>query len=104
MAIIKRGDTGQRIASTLRINGAAYNLSGKTVSFIAKNRATGEVTRGDATVTSASAGTVQYAPTEEFVAEEGVFSVEWEVDIGGGELLTFPHNTYEKLEIIPDLD
>jgi hypothetical protein len=103
MATIKRGDTGQRIGSTLKLNGAAYNLNGKTVSFIMRNRATGAVTKAEADVTSAAAGIVQYTPTEEDVAEAGVFSCEWEVQVSEDEVLTFPHGSYERLEIIPDL-
>jgi hypothetical protein len=104
MAIIKRGDTGQRLSSTLRINGAAYNLTGKDVTFIMRNNATGTVRTGEATVTGATAGTVQYAPTAEDVADVGHFSVEWEVQVAVDEVLTFPHNAYEKLQIIEDLN
>jgi hypothetical protein len=103
MATIKQHDTGQRIRSTLKLNGAAYNLSGKTVSFIMKNRATGAVTKADADILSASAGTVEYVPTADDVATVGVFSCEWEVQVDVDEVLTFPHGSYEKLEIIPDL-
>jgi hypothetical protein len=93
MAIIKRNDTGQRLSSTLRLNGAAFNLAGRTVRFHMRNNA----------ITSASAGTVQYAPTAEDVETEGEYSVEWEVTLDGDEKLTFPHNGYEKLTIIKDL-
>jgi hypothetical protein len=87
----------------MRLNGAAFNLAGRTVRFHMRNNATGDVRSGDATITSASAGTVQYAPTAEDVETEGEYSVEWEVTLDGDEKLTFPHNGYEKLTIIKDL-
>ena len=103
MQAIKRGDTGQRIASTLKLNGSPLSLTGRTVSFIMRNRATGETVKRAANITSTTAGTVKYARTAEDVATTGVFLCEWEVQMTPDEVLTFPNDGYQNLEILEDL-
>jgi hypothetical protein len=102
-ATIKRGDTGQVFTATLTVDGAAQDLTDATVYFVMSPANGGTVIKEEATVTDATAGQVEYLPVADDVATAGRYRIEWEVELPGGRILTFPSGSYNELTILDDL-
>jgi hypothetical protein len=87
------GDRQIPISAKLVRNGAAVNLTGKTVKFHMVNKASQVVVNEQAaTIVSASEGTVSYALSANDVDESGEF-YGWFIVLDGSSLTdTFPHD------------
>lgn len=103
---IKRGDRLPEIGSILKdADDVVVNLTGCTVLFIMKNKATAEVviTEPADIIGAATAGTVHYAWAEGDTDVEGTYQGEWEVTFPDGRPETFPNNRYIQIKIVVDL-
>ena len=92
--IVKSGDTHE-VKWT-----ANMDLTGATVRLIA-SPATGVPLVLPSTITNPAQGEVTHTLTGELPV--GRYRVELEATIGG-EIITFPNDTYARLDVIPDLD
>jgi len=99
---IKENDTARTLTDTLTLDGSPINLAGATVVLVWR-LPDGTVNRRDATVVSATAGTVSYAPLAEDVADAGLHRLEWEVTLSEGGVLTIPSSGYIRINVIADL-
>ncbi len=79
--------------------GAASNASG--VTFTATGTTPTTWTNGS--TLQALPGQVEYQPIAADVAIKGLFKQEWEVVFPGGEILTFPNDGYNTVNIWADL-
>lgn len=92
--IIKQGDTHEVSWK------ANMDLTGATARVVAKDR-DGLVTVLASTITDAAEGLVTHTLTGTLAL--GSYKVELEVT-DGGQIITFPNNSYASLTVIPDLD
>jgi len=101
---IKRNDIARKVTDILTLNGAAINLTGCTLSWIMRNRATGVAIKQTATIVTAATGSVEYQFVTGDTATAGVYDCEWEiVYTTGSKPLTVPDDGYIVLEILEDL-
>jgi hypothetical protein len=95
---IKRGDTGVSLEATLKIDGAAVNLTGVTsVKFYMRdtNGATSNKVDGaDATVTDAAGGVVQYDWEAADVDAAGTYIAEFRVIAADGKPKSYPDDGF----------
>lgn len=94
MSIVKSGDTHEVSWK------ANMDLTGASVRVVAKDR-DGVVTVLASTITDAAEGLVTHTLTGTLAL--GSYKVELEVT-DGGQIITFPNNSYASLTVIPDLD
>ena len=103
---IKRGDLLPAISATLKLNAAAYSLTGYTVRFLMRNALTGAVkVSASATVDSPSAGTVHYDWVSGDTDTAGDYYCEWAaVRVSDGKVVTFPNSsTLQALRITDNI-
>lgn len=100
---IKQRDTARKISDTITVSGVPLNLAGATVVLVMKNAVGEAVTRRNATVVSAAAGTVEYQLVAGDTENVASFQIEWEVTVSGGGILTVPDSGYHWMDVIPDL-
>lgn len=93
--IVKAGDTH---AVQWKAN---MNLTGATVRLVAKPRKTSIPVVLESSVADPAEGVVSHTLTGTLPVD--TYQVELEVTVGG-EIITFPNNTYASLTVIPDLD
>lgn len=98
---IKKGDTARAITDTLSLAGSPINLTGAAVVLVWNLN--GTVSRKTATIVSAAAGTVSYAPEPADVSTVGTVLLEWEITFADTTVLTVPTLRPIRLEILPDL-
>lgn len=102
---IKAGDTAPAIKATLTdATDVVVNLSGATVRFIMKDKATGTTAvDAAATVTSAVNGLVQYQWQTGDTDTPDSYNAEFEVLFGNGTYETFPNSRYIQVKVKDDL-
>lgn len=98
---IKQHDTKGKFVDVLTVNGTVVDLTACVVSFLMKK--SGFAIKQPAVVTDAAGAAVEYQPTPDDVANAGKFQQEWEVIFPDGEILTFPNNTWNEVNILKDL-
>lgn len=105
---IKRNDTKGEFTDTLTVGGDPVDLTDAIVSWLI--RKTGASFKRPAVITypldqsdPLKRGKVSYQPIAEDVANKGTYRQEWEVVFSDGEILTFPNDRYNTLEILEDL-
>jgi hypothetical protein len=98
---IKQNDTKGKFTDVLLLDGSAVDLTGAAVSFLMKNADL--AIKRTAVIASPSTGAVEYQPIAADVAVAGVFRQEWEVIFPGGQILTFPNDSYNSVTILRDL-
>ncbi len=103
---IKKGDREPSISGNLKLNNAAYDLTGASVKF--NMRPIGSSTpkvNTTATIVTAASGAVRYDWGANDTDTAGDFVGEWEVTTSGGKKITFPNNESEniKIKISPDI-
>jgi len=86
-------------------DGNNVDLTSATVTFTMRNRSTGtvKVNAGSCTVTSASAGEVEYRWGSTDLNTVGVYDGEFQITFGDASILTLPANEYIEVEISDDL-
>jgi hypothetical protein len=100
---IKRNDTGVSFTDTLTVNGAAVDLTGATVLFLMRLRDGKTVFSQTATIVDAGAGQVAYGPGA-LPTTPGLYEQEWQVTLAGGNILTFPSDGYNTVDVLDDLN
>jgi hypothetical protein len=101
----KQGDTSPAIAEQLLDGlGAAVNLAGATVKFMAwfPGDATIKI-NASATITDAATGKVSYTPNSTDTNTLGDLMCEWQVTFGGGAVETFPNWRWLKVRVTDDI-
>ena len=105
---IKQHDTKGKFIDLLTIDGAPVDLTDCTVSWLLKK--TGLAFKRVAVITfpadqadPTKRGLVEYQQIAEDVATKGKFKQEWEVIFPDTEILTFPNDAYNNVEILADL-
>ncbi len=101
---IKRNDLEPSIYGTLyNADGTLVNLTGKTVTFVMRNRggASAKVNAA-ATIVSASGGEVRYDWTGTDTDTSGSYLAEWQTT-SSGRSQTYPNAGYITIDIIDDL-
>jgi len=105
---IKRHDDKVEFADTLKVNGVPVDLTDCTVSFLLKK--TGLAIKQAAVIVYPTEqadpdkrGKVKYHVTPDDVAVKGKYRQEWEVVFTDDEILTFPNDDYNNVEILEDL-
>tara|TARA_R110000772_G_scaffold249530_2_gene364008 strand:+ start:118675 stop:118998 length:324 start_codon:yes stop_codon:yes gene_type:complete len=102
--VLKKGDQLPFITDqVLDANSSAFDLSNATVSFKYRLRNGEDVTSGDAVITDAANGRVQYEWLDSDVSGAGVFYAEWEVYESGSRVLTHPRDRCILFEIMDDI-
>lgn len=102
---IKRDDRLPEIQATLTdAEDTAVNLSGCTVRFVMRDKATQE-TKIDAaaTIVTAASGLVKYAWDGDDTDTAGNYQAEWEVQFGDGRLETFPNYKHLNIKVFEDI-
>src|SRR5581483_6238194 len=100
----KQGDTGVVFTDTLTYSdGSPADLTGAIVQFVVRNLASASpvILTGSGTVTSATAGDVQYSPSPQDTAVPGDFTACWVVTFATGQVMTFPSVGYIDVTIEP---
>ena len=102
---IKRGDTSAKFQDNLTINGVPVNLGGGCIArFILRRHGKPQkVVSALAIIIDPNAGGVEYQPVVDDIDEEGVYDMEWEITFPSGQILTFPNNDFNTIEILRDL-
>lgn len=110
---VKRGDTGFKFRDILTVDDVVLVTVGKTVSFLLRKDGTDaaaamKVSANPLTPVAATDPNIEYQPDQtylDYITANGLgtYRQEWEVDMGGGLLLTFPQASYNKVEVIEDL-
>jgi len=95
MITVKRGDTHDTTWTV------GMNLTGATVRLLAQPRTTGTTIVLACVVTDAVGGIVTHTLTGTLAV--GVYDVELEVTTSGGQIVTFPNDSYETLCVARDL-
>jgi hypothetical protein len=105
MAIqLKRNDTKDTISYTMTYaDGTPVNLTGATVRFVMGKGKT-LITSAAATISSATAGKVEYTLKESDTLVAGNFNAEFEVTFSDSKVKTFPSDGYISLRIQPNVD
>ena len=92
------GDTLQTWGYTCKVDDEAYSLTGHTVRIRIYPLSVGAWSEYAATVVSAAAGTVSFAPSDAAIIVStgaGFYGVVWEVTrTSDGKILTFPDTGY----------
>jgi len=101
---IKRNDLARQIEDALKLDGAAIDLTGASVSIVLRNRTTETVIKRAATILSpATAGLVEYQFVSGDTVVAGSYDLEWEIVFPDTRHLTVPDNSYHTLNILADL-
>lgn len=102
---IKKGDRLPAFKVTLKENGVAFNLTGYTVKFLMKVQGGGSPkVNTAATVTSASAGEVEYQWGASDTDTAGIYDAEWEAtETATTKKITFPNDTYMSVSVVTDI-
>jgi len=104
---IKRNDTKPVLAATLQYStGSAVDLSGGSVFF---NMATNDTTytakfSGACVITGSEAGQVEYRWQASDTARSGLYLGEFEINWGGGSIMTLPSDHGLIVHIYEDYD
>ena len=102
--MIKRGDTRTAIrASLVEANGAAADLTGAAVRFLAADLKGSPLVARAADVLDATRGTVLFAWEPPETDKAGTYRAEFEVAYPDGRTQTYPNDGYITIEILPDL-
>jgi hypothetical protein len=102
---IRRGDTLPTFTATIVDgSGNAVNLTGGTVTFVARLlTATSPSINAAATIVTPATGSVSYTPTATDTSVAGQYMVEWHYTLAGGAKGTYPADGYQELLIEEDL-
>lgn len=100
---IKRNDLARKIEDVLKIDGAAIDLTGSSVSIVLRNKTTGSTIKRAASIVDAASGQVEYQFASGDTATAGAYELEWEIVFPDTKPLTIPDNSYHLLNILPDL-
>ena len=86
-------------------SGNNVDLTGATVTFTMRNRsdATVKVNAASCTVTSATAGEVEYRWAATDLDTAGIYDGEFCITFSGPTILTLPSNNYIEIEVEADL-
>lgn len=104
---IKKGDRSRSVSADLSVDGVAINLSGCTVTFIMRNRATNVVKVNAACViVTAATGSVRYDWGATDTNEVGDYDVEFKITNGSGlveRVPTHPGKKYYSAQVWDNL-
>jgi hypothetical protein len=108
--LIKRGDTKGKFIDLITLDGVPPNLTGCTAKFMIRRRGRDKPAQ---TIIQTAAivyppqtnpdRNIEYQPVLGDVDTEGVYDHEWQVTFPSGEILTFPNNRFNTVEILRDL-
>lgn len=86
-------------------DGNNVDLTGSTITFTMRNRsdATIKVNAGSCTITSATAGEVEYRWASSDLDTAGIYDGEFSIVFPGPTTLTLPSNNYIEIEVEADL-
>lgn len=102
--IIKQGDTQITFKDIPTINNVPLtpaNVVGCTVNFMMKSFDGSTLIRNAGTI--GADASFSYSPTASDVAVPGKFQQEWELIYPGGATLTFPNQSFNVVNILPEL-
>jgi hypothetical protein len=111
--LIKRGDTKGKFIDLLKLDGVTVNLTGCTGKFLMRRRGRDKANQ---TITQtatlfeppvanpdASLRNAEYQPILADVDTEGEYDQEWQITFPSGQILTFPNNRFNTVQILRDL-
>jgi len=101
---VKQDDREPSVFATLQAGGVVIDLTGSTVKFIMRNRATGTVkVNASATVLSPTAGTVRYDWGATDTDTIGDYDAEFEITTGAGKKFTCPNGKHLDAKVYEDI-
>lgn len=103
---MKKGDTQPTLDRILEdVNGVPVNLTGSTVMFVMTRvgATTAKVNAEADIVGDATDGEVSYPWAAGDTDTEGEYDGEFQVTFAGGEVQTFPNDSYLRVKVVRDL-
>jgi hypothetical protein len=101
---VKRGDTGHIFEATLTADAGAVNLSGAAVKFLMRaGDGTVKVNANATVVTPTAPAVVRYTAAAGDVDTVGSYQAEWQVTYAGGQIQTFPNDSYINVLVARDI-
>jgi len=103
MLRVKADDTAVVFTAILTVDGVPVDLTGAEVLFLIESEA-GQKIQVLAEIVDPLAGSVQYQVTGLLQVLPGRYRQEWQVTFADSGVLTFPNGTYNRLEVLADLN